>query len=71
MLSGQTANLGWDWGRVGWSVNSFPISFILNLLYFLDTEINSLLPTNELGAADKWMMVTIIHLSPGFTQPAV
>ena len=45
-----------------------------------------LLPTNGLGAADKWMMViilgwwpqghhprmvTIIHLSPGSTQPAV
>ena len=23
-----------------------------------------------LGGADKWMMATIIHLSPGFIQPA-
>ena len=37
-----------------------------------------LLPTNGLGAADKWIMViilrrmvTIIHLSPGSNQPAV
>ena len=28
-------------------------------------------PTTGLGASVKWMMVTIIHLSPGSIKPAV